>query len=55
VIVIVVVDVHDDPDEQRYEAAVDGELAGFAAYCTLPTRVGAPSGSYPPLGPLALL
>jgi predicted GNAT family acetyltransferase len=30
--VIVAVQVHDKPDEQRYEAVVDGELAGFAAY-----------------------
>jgi predicted GNAT family acetyltransferase len=30
--VIVAVQVHDNPDEQRYEAVVDGEVAGFAAY-----------------------
>jgi predicted GNAT family acetyltransferase len=35
-IVIVAVQVHDKPDEQRYEAVVDGELAGFAAYHTQP-------------------
>jgi uncharacterized protein len=34
--VIVAVQVHDNPDEQRYEAAVDAELAGFAAYRTEP-------------------
>jgi predicted GNAT family acetyltransferase len=34
--VIVAVEVHDNPDEQRYEAFVDGELAGFAAYRTQP-------------------
>jgi predicted GNAT family acetyltransferase len=26
------VDVHDNQDESRYEARVDGELAGFAEY-----------------------
>jgi hypothetical protein len=30
--VIVAVEVRDNPDEQRYEAVVDGVLAGFAAY-----------------------
>ncbi|MEA2146570.1 MAG: uncharacterized protein QOG59_2157, partial [Solirubrobacteraceae bacterium] len=35
-IVTVAVQVHDNPDEQRYEAVVDGELAGFAAYRTQP-------------------
>jgi len=35
-IVVVTVEVHDNPDEQRYEAVVDGELAGFAAYSTQP-------------------
>jgi len=34
--VVVTVEVHDNPDEQRYEAVVDGELAGFAAYSTQP-------------------
>jgi len=34
--VIVAVQVHNDPDAQRYEAVVDGELAGFAAYHTQP-------------------
>jgi len=34
--VIVAVEVHDNPDEQRYEAVVDGELAGFLAYRTQP-------------------
>jgi predicted GNAT family acetyltransferase len=34
--VIVAVEVHDNPDEQRYEAVVDGALAGFAAYRTQP-------------------
>jgi predicted GNAT family acetyltransferase len=34
--VIVAVQVHDNPDAQRYEAVVDGELAGFAAYRTQP-------------------
>ena len=29
---IVAVEVNDNPDEQRYEAVLDGELAGFAAY-----------------------
>jgi predicted GNAT family acetyltransferase len=24
--------VHDNPDQQRYEAAVDGDLAGFTTY-----------------------
>ncbi len=33
---IVAVEVPDNRDEQRYEPAVDGELAGFAAYCTQP-------------------
>jgi hypothetical protein len=28
----VTVEVHDNPDEQRYEATVDGALAGFTAY-----------------------
>jgi predicted GNAT family acetyltransferase len=28
----VAVDVRDNPDEQRYEATVDGDLAGFTAY-----------------------
>jgi predicted GNAT family acetyltransferase len=32
--VIVAVEVHDNPDARRYEAVVDGELAGFAAYRT---------------------
>ena len=31
-IAIVTVEVHDNPDEQRYEATVDGALAGFTAY-----------------------
>ena len=35
-IVVVTVEVHDNPDAQRYEAVVDGELAGFAAYSTQP-------------------
>lgn len=26
------VEVHDNPDEQRYEAVVDGTLAGFTTY-----------------------
>jgi hypothetical protein len=34
--VIVAVQVHDNPDERRYEAVVDGELAGFTAYRTQP-------------------
>jgi predicted GNAT family acetyltransferase len=34
--VIVAVEVHDNPDEHRYEAVADGELAGFAAYRTQP-------------------
>jgi hypothetical protein len=34
--VIVAVEVRDHPDEQRYEAVVDGALAGFAAYRTHP-------------------
>jgi uncharacterized protein len=34
--VIVAVQVHDNPDEQRYEAVVDGELAASAAYRTQP-------------------
>jgi uncharacterized protein len=29
---VAAVDVHDDPEEERYEAAVDGALAGFAEY-----------------------
>lgn len=29
-------EVRDNPDEQRYEAVADGELAGFAAYRTQP-------------------
>lgn len=33
---IVAVEVHDNPDEQRFEAAVEGELAGFAAYRAQP-------------------
>lgn len=32
----VAVEVHDNPDEQRYEAVVDGALVGFAAYRTHP-------------------
>jgi predicted GNAT family acetyltransferase len=32
----VAVQVRDNPDEQRYEAVVDGALAGFAAYRTQP-------------------
>jgi predicted GNAT family acetyltransferase len=35
-IVVVTVEVHDSPDEQRYEALVDGELAGSAAYSRQP-------------------
>jgi predicted GNAT family acetyltransferase len=31
--------VSDNPDKSRYEAFVDGELAGFAAYNALPDRV----------------
>jgi predicted GNAT family acetyltransferase len=34
--VIVAVQVHDNPDEQRYEAVVDGEVAGFTAYRAQP-------------------
>ena len=34
--VIMAVEVHDNPDEHRYEAVVDGELAGFTAYRTQP-------------------
>jgi uncharacterized protein len=34
--VIVAVEVHDNPDEQRFEAVVNGEWAGFAAYRTQP-------------------
>jgi uncharacterized protein len=34
--VVVSVEVHDNADEQRYEAVVDGELAGFTAYHTQP-------------------
>jgi predicted GNAT family acetyltransferase len=30
--VVVAVEVHDNPDERRYGAVVDGELAGFTAY-----------------------
>jgi len=26
------VEVHDNPDQRRFEAYVDGELAGFSAY-----------------------
>ena len=37
--VIVAVQVHDNPDKQRYEAVVDGELAGFAAYRTQPALI----------------
>ncbi len=33
---IVAVEVNDNPDEQRYEAVLDGELAGFAAYRAQP-------------------
>ena len=33
---VVTVEVRDSPDELRYEAVVDGELAGFAAYSTQP-------------------
>ena len=33
---IVAVQVHDNPDEHRYEAVVDGGLADFAAYRTRP-------------------
>jgi predicted GNAT family acetyltransferase len=32
----VAVEIHDNPDEHRYEAVVDGALAGFAAYRTQP-------------------
>jgi uncharacterized protein len=32
----VAVEVRDNPDEQRYEATVDGELAGFTVYRTRP-------------------
>ena len=38
-IVVVAVEVHDNPHEQRYEAFVDGALAGFAAYRTQPGLV----------------
>jgi predicted GNAT family acetyltransferase len=31
-ILIVAVQVQENPDEQRYEAVVDGEVAGFTAY-----------------------
>ena len=34
--VTVSVAVHDNPDARRYEATVDGALAGFAAYRTQP-------------------
>ena len=34
--VIMAVEVHDNPDEHRYEAVVDGELAAFTAYRTQP-------------------
>jgi uncharacterized protein len=30
--VIVAVEIHDNPDEHRYEVVVDGSLAGFAVY-----------------------
>jgi predicted GNAT family acetyltransferase len=30
----VTVEVHDNPDERRYEVVVDSDLAGFAAYIT---------------------
>lgn len=30
------VEVRDNPDERRYEAAVDGAFAGFTAYSTQP-------------------
>jgi uncharacterized protein len=33
------IDVHDDPDESRYEALLDGQPAGFAYYRTEPGRV----------------
>jgi predicted GNAT family acetyltransferase len=36
---MVAVEVHDNPDEQRYEAVVDGELAGFTAYRRQPGLV----------------
>lgn len=32
----VAVDVRDNPEEQRYEATVDGELAGYTAYRSRP-------------------
>jgi predicted GNAT family acetyltransferase len=35
-VIVAVVEVHDNPDEQRYEAVIDGVLAGFAAYRTQP-------------------
>ncbi|MFL6162529.1 MAG: GNAT family N-acetyltransferase [Jatrophihabitantaceae bacterium] len=31
--------IHDNPDASRYEAWVDGELAGFAVYRLLPGKV----------------
>ena len=36
---VVTVEVHDNPDEQRYEALVDSELAGYAAYSAQPGLV----------------
>jgi predicted GNAT family acetyltransferase len=32
------IDVTDNPDQQRYEAHLDGELAGFAEYRDVPGR-----------------
>jgi predicted GNAT family acetyltransferase len=32
------IDVTDNPDQQRYEAHLDGELAGFAEYLDAPGR-----------------
>lgn len=33
---VVAVEVHDNPDEERYEATVDGDLAGFTVYRSRP-------------------